>query len=257
MSRRQRIFTLCQTLVPALLLASTPGVVRAQRQDNPFGPKVTAKKERVRDYHVSHLLLRLNVGWPSRVLTGTVTHTVTPLRDGLNALVFDAGTALTISKCTVNGEAVTFKHEQEKLTLPLAKPLPRDSPATVVIEYTLKAPLTNAASIGGFGAGWTWIEPDKFNPDRVPGFWTQGETSTNHQWVPCYDYPNDKMTSEVVRHCAGQRGMWSATAFWPTPRRASTPKPITGRWISRTPPTCSRLSAAKWMWRTISGTTCR
>ena len=197
MPRRPLIPSLSKILVPALLLVSAPGVLQAQRSESSFGPKVTAKKERVRDYHVNHLLLLLNVGWPSRVLTGVVTHTVTPLRDGLNALVFDAGAALIISKCTINGEPVTFKHEQEKLTLPLAKPLSRDSPSTVVIEYTLKAPLTNAASIGGFGAGWTWIESNKFDPDRVPGFWTQGETSTNHQWVPCYDYPNDKMTSEV------------------------------------------------------------
>jgi aminopeptidase N len=189
--------TICKILVPALLLASAPGVLRAQRSGSSFGLKVTAQKERGRDYHVSHMLLRLTVGWPSRQITGSVTHMVTPLRDGLNALVFDAGTVMTISKCTVNGEAVAFKHEQEKLTLPLARPLPRDAAAAVVIDYALKAPLTNAASIGGFGAGWTWIEPDKFNPDRVPGFWTQGETNTNHQWVPCYDYPNDKLTSEV------------------------------------------------------------
>ena len=197
MARRPFVPVVCKTLVSALLLAAVPSAVWAQGRGGSFGPKVKAQNERVRDYHVSHLLLRLTVDWPRRALTGVVTHAVMPLRDGLSALVFDAGTSMTISKCTVNGEMVAFKHEQEKLTLPLAKSLPRDTPAAVVIEYAITKPLTNAASIGGFGSGWTWIEPDKFNPDRVPGFWTQGETSTNRQWVPCYDYPNDKLTSEV------------------------------------------------------------
>ncbi len=189
-------FGILKTCVPVLLLASSGSSAWAQRSAA-FGPKVAVQKERVRDYHVSHLLLRLNVGWPSRLVTGTVSHTLTPLRPGLNALVFDAGTALAITRCTVNGESATFKRDKEKLTLTPAKPLPLDTPSSVVIEYAMKAAPTNEASIGGFGSGWTWIAPDKFAPDRVPGFWTQGETSTNHQWVPLYDYPNDKVTSEV------------------------------------------------------------
>ncbi len=196
MSCRSLRIGILKSCVPALLLASSGSAAWAQRSAT-FGPKVAVQKERVREYHVRHLLLRLNVGWPSRLVTGAVTHTLIPLRPGLATLVFDAGAALAITRCTVNGAAVPFKHDKEKLTLTTARPLPTDTPSSVVIEYTMKAAPTNEASIGGFGSGWTWIAPDKFVPDRVPGFWTQGETSTNHQWVPLYDYPNDKVTSEV------------------------------------------------------------
>ena len=28
--------------------------------------------------------------------------------------------------------------------------------------------------------------------------WTQGESEDTHYWLPCYDYPNDRATSEMI-----------------------------------------------------------
>ena len=34
--------------------------------------------------------------------------------------------------------------------------------------------------------------------ERIGGVWSQGEAEDNHFWFPCYDYPNDMSTSEMV-----------------------------------------------------------
>ena len=40
--------------------------------------------------------------------------------------------------------------------------------------------------------------PDSGYPNKRWQIWSQGEDITNHFWFPCYDFPNDKATSEVI-----------------------------------------------------------
>ncbi|HET9529910.1 MAG TPA: M1 family aminopeptidase, partial [Blastocatellia bacterium] len=46
--------------------------------------------------------------------------------------------------------------------------------------------------------GLTFITPNESDPKRPYQIWSQGESETNHYWFPCYDYPNDKATSEMI-----------------------------------------------------------
>jgi aminopeptidase N len=47
------------------------------------------------------------------------------------------------------------------------------------------------------GDGLTFITPDGL-PHRPRQIWSQGEGHDNHYWFPTYDFPNDKMTWELV-----------------------------------------------------------
>ncbi|MCC6547853.1 HEAT repeat domain-containing protein [Candidatus Sumerlaeota bacterium] len=46
--------------------------------------------------------------------------------------------------------------------------------------------------------GMFWIEPLPNDPDQRWEVWTQGEASSNRYWFAGHDYPNDRMTSEIV-----------------------------------------------------------
>ncbi len=35
-------------------------------------------------------------------------------------------------------------------------------------------------------------------PEKPLSFWTQGEAEETHHWLPCYDYPNDRATTEMI-----------------------------------------------------------
>jgi aminopeptidase N len=47
-------------------------------------------------------------------------------------------------------------------------------------------------------SGLYFVEPDAANPRKPRMVWSQGETEYNHHWFPCYDYPNDRATTEVI-----------------------------------------------------------
>jgi len=43
-----------------------------------------------------------------------------------------------------------------------------------------------------------FILPDKDYPDRPSQIWTQGESEDTHYYLPTYDYPNDRLTTETI-----------------------------------------------------------
>jgi aminopeptidase N len=46
--------------------------------------------------------------------------------------------------------------------------------------------------------GVFFILPDKHNPDRQPFVWSHGEPEYHRNWMPIYDYPNMKFTTELL-----------------------------------------------------------
>ncbi len=181
-----------------LLLLFAAGVtpVKAQTGSAPASPPQTPRYARSRDYHLSHISLHLVLDWPHRSFSGTATETVIPLREGLEELEFDAGPGVQVTGCTVDGTASRFAHEGDQLRVSLAAPAPRGRPEVMEIAYTCHPAATRRGPFQD--PGWHWIEPDRSDPSRRPGFYTQGWPEANHQWVPLYDYPNDKCTSDVT-----------------------------------------------------------
>jgi len=164
---------------------------------NPFEPPAAILHyARNRDYHVEHLQLVFVVHPDTHSAEGTVTHTLAPLRSGLSTIVLDAGANLQIKDCTLDGASVTFEHNGDKLILHAPSPLQRGKYVKVSVHYIMPGG-TVGGGANGVG-GFKWIDPTPSDPNRAPEFWTQGETDTNRNWVPCYDYPNDKCTSETI-----------------------------------------------------------
>ena len=149
---------------------------------------------RVTEYHVRHLELIVEIHPKDHSLQGTVTNYLSPFRDGLAAVVLD-GANLKIATCRIQGTKCKFTHNADKLTITPLIPLARAREVAVEVTYTMPGGLTE----GGERTGRLPLDDsDPQYPERVPEFWTQGETETNRNWVPCYDYPNDKCTSEIV-----------------------------------------------------------
>ena len=47
-------------------------------------------------------------------------------------------------------------------------------------------------------SGLHFVPPDPAYPEKPVAIWTQGEAEDNHHWLPCYDYPNDRVTTEMI-----------------------------------------------------------
>ncbi|HEX8871946.1 MAG TPA: M1 family aminopeptidase [Candidatus Acidoferrum sp.] len=158
-----------------LLLSSAALSVRA---DEPYA--------RSRDYDLQHSRVALRFDLAQKKVSGDVTHTLSILRDGLQTLSFDS-VGLQIQDVTVNRAAAKFEAAATKLNVSLPKPAHVGDTFQVEIRYEAKPT-----------KGLYFILPDKDYPNRPVQIWTQGESEDTRYYLPTYDYPNDRLTTETV-----------------------------------------------------------
>ena len=150
-------------------------------------PNVAPDYDRVRDYDLLHTVLNLSFDWGEQAVEGTVTHRLAPLRDGLSALHFDHH-RIEFKTVLLDGQEAEWRTDGDTLTVFPPAPLAKGQEVAVAIDYRSVKP----------AEGMYWVIPDKDYPDRPHQIWTQGEQDENRFWFPCYDNPNEKMTSEQI-----------------------------------------------------------
>ena len=145
---------------------------------------------RSHDYHLVHQRIEVrNFDWDSTSFDGRVTTTLVALRPGLDSVILDAGSRLVVARIA-DGRGATLRSDRHGDTLVVypARPIAFHDTLRCVIDY--HAPLEN-------GKGLTFIQPEG-QEHRPRQIWSQGEDHNNHFWFPTYDFPNDKMTWELV-----------------------------------------------------------
>jgi aminopeptidase N len=142
---------------------------------------------RSRTYDVLHYKLIVSFDESLKKVIGTTFVNCTPLAENLDSLVLDA-VAMNVTSVSLSvGRPLRFDNRSPELIVHLDRPYSAGDTLTVVIEYTCFPK-----------KGLYFVQPDSGNPRRRHQIWTQGEDMDNRYWFPCYDYPNDKATSEVI-----------------------------------------------------------
>lgn len=159
----------------------------AERADKVFAEESAPEHQpRDREFHVKHIKLGIELDVPNRRVAGTSTVTLAPINDGLKRVELDA-VDLTIRGVRGEGKALEFDHREGKLAVRLPKAYKSGQEFSLAVRYE-----------GRPKKGLFFIAPDKDYPKDQPMVWSQGESEDNKFWFPCYEAPNDKMTSEVV-----------------------------------------------------------
>ena len=148
------------------------------RADEPYA--------RARDYDLQHSRIALRFDLEQKKVLGDVTHNLSILRDGTSKIAFDS-VGLTIQNVTVNKSSVKFETTADKLVVPLPAAAKSGDKLDVAIRYEGKPT-----------KGMYFILPDKDYPDRPKQIWTQGESEDTRYYLPTYDYPNDRLTTETI-----------------------------------------------------------
>src|SRR5229473_4772778 len=159
----------------ALWLLSGAGLLRA---DEPYA--------RTKDYDLQHSKIALRFQPEQKKVLGEVTHSLTLLRDGLDTVWFDS-VGLQIESVRVNKSAAKFATTENKLVVTLPKGAKAGAKYDVEIKYQ-----------GTPSKGLYFILPDKDYPNRPLEIWTQGESEDTRYYLPTYDYPNDRLTTETI-----------------------------------------------------------
>ena len=148
------------------------------RADEPYA--------RTRDYDLQHSKINLKFDIDQRKVIGDVTHSVSILRENTTRLSFDS-VGLTIQSVTVNKSSAKFETTAAKLLVSLPGTPKVGDKFEIEIRYEAKP-----------NKGMYFILPDKNYPKQPIEIWTQGESEDTRYYLPTYDYPNDRLTTETI-----------------------------------------------------------
>lgn len=146
-----------------------------------------------RAFDTLHVRLELDVDLARRSASGLCSTRLKALRGPLRELEFSAAGMRVLSARGPEG-GLKFRHEGERLTLRLPKPLAAGQETVVEVRYRLDRP----------EAGLHFLARDPENRGPAIQAWTQGQPEDSHRWFPCHDAPHAKATTEV--HAAVPKG---------------------------------------------------
>jgi aminopeptidase N len=172
----------------ALECGRCAGSAGAGARREPFAfPGTTRKYARDRVVDVRHIRLDITVDPAQRRIAGTARHTVAAIAAGCDRLVLDAA-ELTVEGVTDgDGKALAYELVDGVLSIRLGKALAEGETTDVIVAYR-----------GSPRRGLYFIAPDEAYPDKPVQAWTQGQDEDARFWFPCFDYPNEKASTEVV-----------------------------------------------------------
>lgn len=118
---------------------------------------------------------------------GVETLTISALGESRSTIELDAR-GMKIEGVTVDGREAAFTHDGRVLRITPSAAMAAGVDATVVTTYELNDPKL----------GMVWTPASAAWGSRPAQIHTQGQPETNSYWFPCHDYPNDRLTTELI-----------------------------------------------------------
>jgi aminopeptidase N len=157
------------------------------QQRRAFQPAhVEPRWARDRAVDIKHIKLEVALDFDAKSIAGVATHRLAAILDGVDKLEFDAA-ELKIESVKVGGEPAEFETADGKLKVTLKRALKAGEETDAAIAYSARP-----------RRGLYFVGPDDGYPSKPVEAWTQGEDEDSRYWFPCYDYPNDRTTCEVI-----------------------------------------------------------
>ncbi|HYF35768.1 MAG TPA: hypothetical protein VD994_10790, partial [Prosthecobacter sp.] len=147
------------------------------------------KYARDRRVDIQHVKLDVTPNFKDRTVAGIMTMDFKPIALPLEKLELDA-VDLRIDAVEVKGAELRDRQvTSEKLILSFAQPIPADAAVSVTVKFFAQPE-----------RGLYFRTPEMGYKPGDTQVWTQGEADLHRFWFPCYDYPNERFTSEVICH---------------------------------------------------------
>jgi aminopeptidase N len=144
-----------------------------------------------------HLHMKLEMDFPDMGKAFFAAHEtlkITPIARARKHLDLNA-VGEKIESVKVDGADASFTHEHGRLAIEFPHEVPLGQTAEVTIDYTTDF------TQGPHEQGLTWIRPRTGNAsatDKSPVIYSQGVTEYNRRWFPCHDFPNERLTTELI-----------------------------------------------------------
>jgi len=146
--------------------------------------------------HFDHQRMRLELNIPDMQeakLDARMVLTVIPVGAARSTLHLNCkGPEIRSVKSSAG--ACTFKQESGSLLVEFSAPVAVGSVVDVEIEYTLDFKRNK-------GEGLTWSAPREETESLTlafPQIHSQGQADENSRWFPCHDFPNERLSTELI-----------------------------------------------------------
>ncbi len=141
-----------------------------------------------RNADFEHMRLELLINdMNTPVMDGVSYLTFSPIETDLVELGLDAR-LLEIESVTAPGYETSFTHDGQSLCVSFSPAVPVGTSVTLQTNYRVVDP----------PYGLTWTPASPAFPGRAAEIHTQGQPETNSYWFPCHDFPNDRMSTELI-----------------------------------------------------------
>lgn len=131
--------------------------------------------------------LEISLDLEKKSVHGKSTLTLTSLIDELRRVDLDAVEMSIIAVKDSSGRELRFDYTGDKLLIYLNSPVAENDNLTVNVDYSATP-----------RRGLYFVGPDDAYPAKPVQVYSHGEEMNNRYWFPCYDFPNDRMTSEAI-----------------------------------------------------------
>ncbi len=150
-------------------------------------PDAPLQYAREQSFREIHLKLELVIDQEARTVSGTATHRLVPVNDGLREVDLDAQDLQVRGVRDGSGHALEWEAHGDALTVHLGRPHKSGEEFELRIRYACTP-----------RKGLYFTAPDAAYPHKPRTVWTQGEEQDNRSWFPAYDFPNQKFTTEIL-----------------------------------------------------------
>ncbi|MDP1678313.1 MAG: M1 family aminopeptidase [Bacteroidota bacterium] len=146
----------------------------------------TNGEARDKSYDVLHYKIELSFDESKKMVIGKTTITFVPYLTKFRTVEFDAEN-MNFTSVSMKKKSLRFDSLAATIRITLDKEYSYNDTLTVTIRYHCVPK-----------KGVYFIQPDSGYPNKPWQIWTQGEDMDNHLWFPCWDFPNDRATSEII-----------------------------------------------------------
>lgn len=199
------------------------------------------KYARDRRIDIEHLRLDVTPDFARRSVSGTMTMTFAPIAFPLAELELDAVDLDIASVAATGADVAEHRLTDEKLVITFSKPIAPGTKAGVTVAFSAQPE-----------RGLYFRTPEMGYKEGDTQVWTQGQADLHRFWFPCYDYPNERFTSEVI--CHAPEGMEVVSNGVLVSKAATTPEGLrTWHWKQNQPHVTYLIALAAGYFHTLEG----
>jgi len=137
---------------------------------------------------ILHIKLDVTPDFAKRTVKGTATLRFVPISRPLDSLRLD-GIHLDVHAVRSSATVRDWSVDSENVTIVFDPPIAVGKEATVDVDYSAEP-----------RKGLYFRTPEMGYPESDTHCWTQGETHEARHWFPCFDFPHEKSSTEIVCH---------------------------------------------------------